>query len=350
MCALRDNLLRAKLLGVALGSASHSAWLVGGNMVVERLLVLLVLILMGITASDALLVSTSSALRINCSLSCKMNDYDEARNTLVNKSQFHLEHLLGIDMVAADKKKSNLVPRPPSPPVKMVAVEMEGGHGELVLVDKGKKSEEYERYFPIFYRAWNEYEKHLIARPLLTKVVTSGCISFLGDIFCQFLSGAGLGFGSFSLQRTAVYTAIGTLWIPIAVSYWFAFLERLAESPVARKLISGNRFLGSKLRKVLFQLAIDQTLGSALVNGGFLLAHSTAWGVLGGKGLLPSAASARKEVLSDIVSVVRTSWLLWVPMNFLNFMWIPPRLRVGFTNLVALLWNVWLSARAHRAL
>lgn len=45
---------------------------------------------------------------------------------------------------------------------------------------------------------------------------------------------------------------------------------------------------------------------------------------------------------------MKVNWLLWIPAQFINFKFVPPNLRVLAVNVVALVWNVYMSFQSHK--
>ncbi|KAH0451859.1 hypothetical protein IEQ34_019158 [Dendrobium chrysotoxum] len=65
---------------------------------------------------------------------------------------------------------------------------------------------------------------------------------------------------------------------------------------------------------------------------------------------LPGASGASLRLLLDQewFSSVLANWQLWIPFQFLNFRFVPQKFQVLAANLVALVWNVILSFKAHK--
>jgi hypothetical protein len=42
------------------------------------------------------------------------------------------------------------------------------------------------------------------------------------------------------------------------------------------------------------------------------------------------------------------NWNIWIPFQFLNFRFVPLNLQVAAANVVALLWNTYLSWASHK--
>ena len=54
-------------------------------------------------------------------------------------------------------------------------------------------------------------------------------------------------------------------------------------------------------------------------------------------------SSYTKRLVSTLPAVVTANWTLWVPAQVVNFRIIAPKFQVLFSNLTALVWNVYLS-------
>lgn len=59
--------------------------------------------------------------------------------------------------------------------------------------------------------------------------------------------------------------------------------------------------------------------------------------------LAARTAAARRKIRLDFLPTLRRSWAVWVPVQILTIGLVPPRERLLFVNIVALLWNAFLS-------
>ncbi len=99
--------------------------------------------------------------------------------------------------------------------------------------------------------------------------------------------------------------------------------------------------------------------GSAVINMGFIIVHSLIcgssiqaavrkaiskyWSCDGN--FYPSVITAPNQwYLDDIASVMAASVKLWAPAGFVNFLFVPRHLRVAGINIIAFIWNVYLSS------
>ncbi len=54
------------------------------------------------------------------------------------------------------------------------------------------------------------------------------------------------------------------------------------------------------------------------------------------------------KLKSDLFTIVKSNWVLWVPFQFLNFRFVPQHLQVLASNVVALGWNTYMSWMSHK--
>ena len=66
---------------------------------------------------------------------------------------------------------------------------------------------------------------------------------------------------------------------------------------------------------------------------------SVLWGLEGER----DVSVVRTRLVESLPSLVVANWALWVPAQLINFRWIPTKFQVGFSNITALVWNVYLS-------
>jgi len=110
--------------------------------------------------------------------------------------------------------------------------------------------------------AFNRYNALLDKYPLATKITTSSVLGGLSDVLVQTMSHKAIDQPfKLDLQRVAVFTAVCGLYFAPVVDAWFTFLAKI---PFPTQL--------SENGKVLAMLVVDQTVGAALVTGGFFYA------------------------------------------------------------------------------
>lgn len=58
-------------------------------------------------------------------------------------------------------------------------------------------------------------------------------------------------------------------------------------------------------------------------------------------------ADVPSKLRTDLFTILRSNWALWVPFQFLNFRFVPVHLQVLASNIVALAWNTYMSWASH---
>ncbi|MED6165693.1 hypothetical protein PIB30_102075 [Stylosanthes scabra] len=87
------------------------------------------------------------------------------------------------------------------------------------------------------------------------------------------------------------------------------------------------------------RLVIDQFLFSPIFIAVFLATLVTLE-----RGPSQAIPKLKQEWFSSVVA----NWQLWIPFQFLNFRFVPQQFQVLAANVIALVWNVILSFKAHK--
>lgn len=174
--------------------------------------------------------------------------------------------------------------------------------------------------------AW--YSAKLTSHPITTKAVTGGAIAAGGDLLCQggtststrnwydFLT------QEWDVMRTARFGLIGSTFVAPVCHYWYAYLHKY--------------HAGASAAQISKRVALDQLVCTPPFMVVWL---SSLWTLEGSvpPNQLPQAVT---QAMPD---VMKASWILWVPMQYLNFYAVPLKYQVLFTNVVELAWNAYLS-------
>ncbi|EFJ52964.1 hypothetical protein VOLCADRAFT_102925 [Volvox carteri f. nagariensis] len=169
---------------------------------------------------------------------------------------------------------------------------------------------------------WAWYMNCLETNPLFTKALTCALLNALGDIFCQFF----IEGGKWDIRRTSIFTFMGLALVGPTLHYWYSLLNRL---------IPARGATGAGL-----QLLLDQGVFAPL----FLATFISVLFTIEGKSHL-----VRSKLEQDLLETVKVNWVLWIPAQYLNFRFVPPNLQVLTANIVALIWNTYMSFQSHKA-
>ncbi|GLI61596.1 hypothetical protein VaNZ11_004014 [Volvox africanus] len=169
---------------------------------------------------------------------------------------------------------------------------------------------------------WAWYMSCLESAPLLTKALTCALLNALGDVFCQLFIEA----GKWDIRRTAIFTFMGLAVVAPTLHYWYALLN---------KLVRAGGTTGATI-----QLLLDQGVFAPV----FLATFISVLFTIEGK---PHLIKPKLE--QDLLETVKVNWVLWIPAQYLNFRFVPPNLQVLTANVVALIWNTYMSFQSHKA-
>ncbi|KAM7258554.1 hypothetical protein ACFE04_014295 [Oxalis oulophora] len=158
--------------------------------------------------------------------------------------------------------------------------------------------------------------------PVLTKAVTSALLTFIGDLICQLVIDKA---AAVDWKRTFVFTLLGLGLVGPTLHFWYLTLSQLVTKPGA----SG----------AILRLLLDQFLFSPLFIGVFLSSLVTLEG---------RPTDVIPKLKQEWFSAVLANWQLWIPFQFLNFRFVPQQFQVLAANVIALVWNVILSFKAHK--
>ncbi|KAG2447692.1 hypothetical protein HYH02_007152 [Chlamydomonas schloesseri] len=167
------------------------------------------------------------------------------------------------------------------------------------------------------------YMSCLEANPLLTKSLTCALLNALGDIFCQLFIEKG---SSLDLKRTGTFTFLGMFLVGPTLHFWYSALN---------KLVPARGATGAVL-----QLLLDQGVFAPL----FLATFISVLFTIDGK---PHMIKPKLE--QDWFETIKVNWVLWIPAQYFNFRFVPPNLQVLVANVVALVWNTYMSFQSHKA-
>ncbi|XP_030646895.1 peroxisomal membrane protein 2 [Chanos chanos] len=178
-----------------------------------------------------------------------------------------------------------------------------------------------------FTRLLQQYLLLLKKYPILTKAVTSGILSALGNLLSQALESRkkakqGSPAKDVDFIGPARFAVYGLLVTGPVSHYFYQVLEVLLPATVPYCMV--KRLL---LDRLVFAPA-------------FLLLFFSVMNVLEGKTL----ADFENKVKKGYWPALKMNWKVWTPFQFININFIPVQFRVLFANLVALFWYAYLAS------
>ncbi|XP_027890369.1 peroxisomal membrane protein 2 [Xiphophorus couchianus] len=176
------------------------------------------------------------------------------------------------------------------------------------------------------FRLLQQYLILLKKYPILTKSVTSGILSALGNLLSQYLEGrkkakSGGPVDEIDVAGATRYAIFGLI-ITGPVSHIFYQLMEVW-MPTTDPLCIVKRLL---LDRLIFA-------------PGFLLLFYLVMNILEAKGW----DDFQKKMRKSYWTALKMNWKVWTPFTFININFVPVQFRVLFANMIALFWYAYLA-------
>lgn len=171
-------------------------------------------------------------------------------------------------------------------------------------------------------RACLAYEDSLERLPLATKMVTSGVLYGLGDVIAQQIRSE----CCFDSERFLRAVAYGGIFYPPFAHAHFNFLEWL----VVSQWVVPTKFVP------WVKMGLEQFVYWSYFSNAY---YHVVLGVLQGMSL----RQVQRRLWGTLWDTLLAQWALWVPVQVLNFRFVPVRHQLGVVLVVSLVWTTFLS-------
>jgi hypothetical protein len=185
------------------------------------------------------------------------------------------------------------------------------------------------------------YCSSLATAPIVTNCLTAAALSITSDAIAQNFertsstkeaSGAVCG-AKHDYARSAWMGLWGYSIAGLLVHYWFVFLNRLFPA-------AGLTFVGA-LKKV----TVNQIVMSPLLNSMFFsfttYTRSDVAGTTRGEYL-------KRKLAQDLIPTIKRSCAYWGTVQLVNFLYVPQRFTLLYTNFGFLVWTIYISLVGYR--
>ncbi|XP_026856420.2 protein Mpv17 isoform X1 [Electrophorus electricus] len=172
---------------------------------------------------------------------------------------------------------------------------------------------------------WRSYQSLMTKRPWTVQIVTAGCLVGVGDVISQQLI-EHRGWANHSMIRTTKMMGIGFFFVGPVVGGWYKVLD---------KLVAGGTKTAA-MKKML----VDQVGFAPCFLGAFLGISGT----LNGLTVEQNIAKLKRDYFDALIS----NYYLWPAVQIGNFYFIPLHHRLAVVQIVAVVWNSYLSWKANK--
>lgn len=220
------------------------------------------------------------------------------------------------------------------------------------LVDEGKQG------IVSFY---NGYMSLLDQKPLLTKSITSGIITAIGNVLSQTITNhvaskqqhdkteksTTVIKNNINIVQLVAFILTGAVFVGPFVHYWYDLLAQLGMNIRERWGCAANSSTNSSscaMLSTLVMVFVDQTIGVAMYFPTYFYIYEAFESMVTRRyGLIFETAT--KKLKREMSSVLWMQYRIWPFTNFINFAYVPQNLRVLFSNTINVFWSAYLCAK-----
>ncbi|XP_072296226.1 mitochondrial inner membrane protein Mpv17 [Eucyclogobius newberryi] len=172
---------------------------------------------------------------------------------------------------------------------------------------------------------WRSYQALMTRRPWTVQIITAGSLVGVGDVVSQQVIER-KGLSNHNVQRTAKMMCIGFFFVGPVIGSWYKVLDKLV--------------LGTSKSAAMKKMLVDQLCFAPCFLGTFLGLS----GALNGLTLEQNLSKLKRDYTDALVS----NYYLWPPVQIANFYFIPLQHRLAVVQVVAVIWNSYLTWKANK--
>lgn len=168
------------------------------------------------------------------------------------------------------------------------------------------------------------YKSALRRYPIATQAVQASLLMGAGDVIAQHAVEK-VPMKELNLRRTAEFSALGLFLVGPTLRFWYGRLDRLISPKqvawkVAVKKASLDQFVFAPAFIVLFTGSISYMQGM-------------------------NTESVVQRLKSEYATILKANYMIWPTAQLINFALIPLSYQVLFVQIVAIIWNTYLSLK-----
>ncbi|XP_065366310.1 mpv17-like protein [Calliphora vicina] len=158
--------------------------------------------------------------------------------------------------------------------------------------------------------------------PYLAEGSRAAGIMAAGDVLAQTLVEK-KDFKDIDYVRTIKFGSLGLLFVGPTLKYWYALLDRS---------ISTNQ---NRLQRTVKKMLVDQAIMAPALN----LSITALVGVINEE----SSDTIKERIKVQYPDIMKNNYMLWPAVQMINFSIVPLKYQVVFVQLVAVIWNCFVS-------
>lgn len=174
------------------------------------------------------------------------------------------------------------------------------------------------------------YSTQLYQRPVMTKALTSALIAGFGDLISQFINSNPKS--HYRWRTTFAFTTFGLIFNGPLTHHFYVLLDHI----LPRGATQTGKY--SAIKRVLFDRLV--------LAPPYLLLCFYMLSILEGK----SSAEACQKIRESYWTLLKMNWKIWTVFQYVNINYVQPEYRVLFTNVLSLVWTIYIATFRHKQL
>ncbi|GCC35614.1 mitochondrial inner membrane protein Mpv17 isoform X1 [Chiloscyllium punctatum] len=172
---------------------------------------------------------------------------------------------------------------------------------------------------------WRVYQMMMVKHPWKVQILTAGTLVGCSDVISQQLIEQ-QGWANHDTKRTLRMTTVGLTYVGPVLGVWYKLLDQL--------VVGKSKTVAFK-KMLLDQFALAPS---------FLACFLALTGFLGGHSREEVWLKLKKDYKDTLIS----NYYIWPTVQMLNFYFVPLVYRLPLIQVVALMWNTYLSWMANK--
>lgn len=172
-----------------------------------------------------------------------------------------------------------------------------------------------------FSNLLKKYLHFLKNKPAQTKILTGGFIVCSGDIVAQQIIEEKYDFKKHDFQRSFRLFLVGVLLI---APFNYTWLDKVLPKVTA--------FTPKSTKNSILKVLLDQSIAAPIACSLYIAGNAVT-----------NKQDPKKNVEEKLFSTVQYFWMLWCPIQFINFRFVPQMFNMPVVQVTNFLWTSFLS-------
>lgn len=170
----------------------------------------------------------------------------------------------------------------------------------------------------------SSYKSAIRKFPIASQAVQASLLMGVGDVIAQHAVEK-VPLNSLNFRRTAEFSALGLFLVGPTLRFWYGRLDKLV-SP----------------KQVAWKVAVKKaSLDQFVFAPAFIVVFTSSISFMQGM----NTESVVERLKAEYTTILKTNYVIWPTAQLINFALVPLNYQVLFVQMVAIIWNTYLSLK-----